>query len=181
MVRIPPQPNLVMIGFMGSGKTTVGRLVANGLGREFVDIDELVVRGAGMAVPEIFRREGEDSFRRRESGAIDDAVRFPARVIAVGGGAVLSADNRTVLKQAGYLVYLRASPETLGGRLADDSDRPLLNVPDRVGRIRDLLVARGPVYETAGDLTVDTDQTSPEQAADRVVRWYRERTDRVDR
>ena len=172
---------IFLTGFMAAGKTTVGRLVANGLGREFVDIDELVVRGAGMAVPEIFRREGEDSFRRRESGAIDDAVRFPARVIAVGGGAVLSADNRTVLKQAGYLVYLRATPETLGGRLADDSDRPLLNVPDRVGRIRDLLVARGPIYETAGDLTVDTDQTSPEQAADKVVRWYRERNARNDR
>ena len=181
MVRTPPQPNLVMIGFMGSGKTTVGRLVARVLGREFVDIDELVVRGAGLPVAEIFRREGEESFRRREASAIDDAVRYPARVIAVGGGAVLSADNRTVLKQAGYLVYLRASPETLGGRLGDGSDRPLLNVADRTGRIRDLLVARGPIYETAGDLTVDTDQATPEQAADTVVRWYRERTGRGER
>lgn len=177
MVRPPASPNLVMIGFMGAGKTVVGKLVAQALGREFLDTDELVVQVAGMPVGEIFRQEGEDGFRRREQNAIDEAVASPARVIAVGGGAVLSAENRTVLKQAGYLVYLRAAPETLAVRLADVTDRPLLNAADRVGRIRDLLVARGPVYETAGDVTVDTDQTTPPQAAEQVVRWYRDQLD----
>jgi shikimate kinase len=177
VVRPPASPNLVMIGFMGAGKTVVGKLVAQALGREFLDTDELVVQVAGMPVGEIFRQEGEDGFRRREQNAIDEAVASPARVIAVGGGAVLSAENRTVLKQAGYLVYLRAAPETLAVRLADVTDRPLLNAADRVGRIRDLLVARGPVYETAGDVTVDTDQTTPPQAAEQVVRWYRDQLD----
>jgi shikimate kinase len=168
-----------MIGFMGAGKSEVGRLVAQSLGREFLDTDQMVTAAAQLPVNEIFRREGEDGFRRRESSAIDEAISVPARVIAVGGGAVLSAENRTVLKQAGYLVYLRATPETLAARLGDADDRPLLNVTDRVGRIRDMLVARGPVYETAGDLTVDTDETSAHQVADHVVRWYREQADRV--
>jgi shikimate kinase len=179
MVRPSISPNIVLIGFMGAGKSSVGRLTATSLGREFVDTDELVERSAGTSVSEVFRREGEEAFRARESDAIDEAVGMPARVIAVGGGAVLSAENRTVLKQGGYLIYLRATPETLAGRLGDTAGRPLLDVQDRVGRIRDLLVARGPVYETAGDVTIDTDGTSPQQAAEQVVRWYREQADRV--
>lgn len=179
MVRQPASPNLVLIGFMGAGKSSVGRIAATTLGREFLDTDTMVERAAGLPITEIFRREGEDGFRRRESAAIDDAVAASGRVIAVGGGAVLSAENRTVLKQAGFLVYLRASPETLARRVGDVTDRPLLNVPDRVGRIRDLLVARGPVYETAGDTTMDTDRATPDQLADQVVRWYREQTDQV--
>lgn len=175
MVRPPAHPTIVMIGFMGAGKTSVGQLVAQTLGREFIDTDLVVERTVGQPVGEIFRNEGEDAFRNYESTAIDDAVSGPARVVAVGGGAVLSAENRTVLKQAGFLVYLRATPETLAARLAHVTDRPLLNVADRVGRIRDLLVARGPIYETAGDLTVDTDDATPTQTAETVVAWYRRR------
>jgi len=97
-------------------------------------------------------------------------------VIAVGGGAVMSAENRTALKQAGLLVYLRATPETLAGRLTGVTDRPLLNdTADRAGRIRDLLVARGPIYETAGDVAIDTDRLDVEQAAVEVLEWYRRR------
>ncbi|HKF00491.1 MAG TPA: shikimate kinase [Actinomycetes bacterium] len=177
MVRPPASPNLVMIGFMGAGKTMIGKLVAQALGREFLDTDELVTQAAELPITEIFRREGEDGFRRREQNAIDEAVASPARVIAVGGGAVLSSENRTVLKQAGYLVYLRATPETLAIRLADVTDRPLINAVDRVGRIRDLLVARGPVYETAGDVAVDTDTITPQQAAEQIVHWYRDQVD----
>ena len=176
------QPTIVVIGFMGAGKTSVGRLVARALGREFVDTDLMIERSTRMTIAELFQREGELSFRRREMAAIDRAISVPGRVIAVGGGAVLSAENRTALKQAGLLVYLRATPETLAGRLTGVNDRPLLkDASDRAGRIRDLLVARGPVYETAGDLTVDTDDTTPDQAAEQVVRWYREQTDRDDR
>src|SRR6266508_2437029 len=95
---------------MGAGKTSVGQLVARALGREFVDTDALIQRQARMDVNEIFQREGEEGFRRRE-------IAIPGRVIAVGGGAVLSAENRTALKQAGLLVYLPATPETLAARL----------------------------------------------------------------
>ena len=169
-------PTIVMIGFMGAGKTSTGRLVARSLGREFVDTDSLVERAARAEIAEIFRREGEEGFRRREIGAIDFAISTPGRVVAVGGGAVLSAENRTALKQAGFLVYLRATPETLAGRLNDVTDRPLLaNTSDRVGRIRDLLVARGPIYETAGDVAIDTDRLTAEQAATEVLDWYQRR------
>src|SRR6266545_4774483 len=154
---------------MGAGKTSVGQLVARALGREFVDTDALIQRQARMDVNEIFQREGEEGFRRREIAAIDRAIAIPGRVIAVGGGAVLSAENRTALKQAGLLVYLRATPETLAARLVGATDRPLLgSTGDRVGRIRDLLVARGPIYETAGDAAIDTDRQSPEQTAAEV-------------
>jgi len=164
-----------MIGFMGSGKTSVGRLVARTLGREFMDTDTLVERWARMGISDIFRLEGEEGFRRREIGAIDFAIAAPSRVVAVGGGAVLSAENRTALKQAGFLVYLRATPETLAARLAGTTDRPLLNTGDRVGRIRDLLVARGPIYETAGDAAIDTDRFTLEQTATEVLDWYHRR------
>ena len=171
----PVLPTIVLIGFMGAGKTTVGRLVARELGREFVDTDTLVERMARLQIAEIFQREGEEGFRRREVVAIDRAIAVPSRVVAVGGGAVLSADNRTALKQAGLLVYLRATPETLAGRLTGVTDRPLLNTGDRVGRIRDLLVARGPIYETAGDVAIDTDRLNLEQTAVEVLEWYRRR------
>jgi shikimate kinase len=175
----PVLPTIIVIGFMGAGKSTVGQLVARALGREFVDTDLLVQRQARMDVNEIFLHEGEEGFRRREAAAIDRAIAIPGRVIAVGGGAVLSAENRTALKQAGLLVYLRATPETLAGRLVGVADRPLLGSGDRVGRIRDLLVARGPIYETAGDLLVDTDRHSPEQSAGEVLEWYRRRVDEL--
>jgi shikimate kinase len=168
-------PTIVMIGFMGAGKTSVGRLVARALGREFVDTDQMIERATRMTIGELFQREGELSFRRREIAAIDRAIAVPGRVIAVGGGAVLSAENRTALKQAGLLVYLRATPETLAGRLIGVTDRPLLNTGDRVGRIRDLLVARGPIYETAGDVAIDTDRLNLEQTAVEVLEWYRRR------
>ncbi len=169
------RPTVVLIGFMGAGKSAVGGLVARALGREFVDTDTVITRTAGMGITEIFRREGEVGFRRREMAAIDRALATPGRVLAVGGGAVLSAGNRTALKQAGLLVYLRATPETLAARLADATDRPLLDTGDRAGRIRDLLVARGPIYETASDLAIDTDRLTPEQTASEVVAWYRRR------
>ena len=168
----PVLPTIILIGFMGAGKTSVGQLVARALGREFVDTDLLVQRQARMDINEIFQHEGEEGFRRREAAAVDRAIAIPGRVIAVGGGAVL-------LKQAGLLVYLRATPETLAGRLVGATDRPLLGTGDRVGRIRDLLVARGPIYETAGDLLVDTDRQSPEQSAGEVLEWYRRRVDEL--
>jgi shikimate kinase len=168
-------PTIVVIGFMGAGKTSVGRLVARALSREFVDTDQMIERATRMTIGELFQREGELSFRRREIAAIDRAIAVPGRVIAVGGGAVLSAENRTALKQAGLLVYLRATPETLTGRLTAVTDRPLLNTSDRVGRIRDLLVARGPIYETAGDVAIDTDRLNLEQTAVEVLEWYRRR------
>jgi shikimate kinase len=179
VVRLPAQPNLILIGFMGAGKSSVGKLLATALGREYLDTDEMVEAMAGMPISDIFKSEGEEEFRRREGAAIDEAVGSPNRVVSVGGGAVLSFENRTVLKQAGFLIYLRATPETLAARLEHVTDRPLLNVADRAGRIRDLMVARGPVYETAGDVTVDTDDRTPQQAADEILAWYQRRMGEV--
>ena len=114
----------MLIGFMGAGKTSAGRIVARTLMREFVDTDELIEAAAGTTINEVFQREGEVGFRAREARAVDLAVSSPNRVIAVGGGAILSTSNRTALKQAGMLVYLRATAESLTARLRDVSDRP---------------------------------------------------------
>jgi shikimate kinase len=175
----PVLPTIVLIGFMGAGKSSVGLLLARSLGREFVDTDMVIQRATRMTVTEIFQLEGEEGFRRREAAVIDRAIAAPGRVVAVGGGAVLSAENRTALKQAGLLVYLRATPETLAGRLVGVTDRPLLDTGDRVGRIRDLLVARGPIYETAGDVAIDTDRQTAEQTAAEVLDWYHSRIDEL--
>jgi shikimate kinase len=119
------QPTIVVIGFMGAGKTSVGRLVARALGREFIDTDLMIERATRMTISELFQREGELSFRRREMAAIDRAISVPGRVIAVGGGAVLSAENRTALKQAGP-AHLPAGHPQDPGRPAHRGHRPAL-------------------------------------------------------
>lgn len=168
------QTAIELIGFMGAGKSTVGRRVAQILRREFVDTDELLEQSTGMSVAELFRCRGERAFRAREGRAVEASLAVPGRVVAVGGGAVLSMANRTVMKKSGLLIYLRATPETLAARLRNVTDRPLLkDGADRATRIRDLLVARGPIYETACDIAVDTDRRTVEQTADFVIGSFR--------
>jgi shikimate kinase/3-dehydroquinate synthase len=160
-----PVRNVVLTGFMGAGKTVVGRELAALLGRRFVDLDEAITAGAGMTVPEIFAAEGEDGFRRREK---DAALRMSAPaglVLAVGGGTVLDTDSREALRAGGDLVMLRATAETLAARLAHVDDRPLLvGHQDRRARIAELLAARDPAY-AAADLAVDTDDLPPPTVA----------------
>ena len=160
-----PVRNVVLTGFMGAGKTVVGRALADLLGRRFVDLDEVIAADAGATVPEIFAAEGEAGFRRREK---DAALRLSAPaglVLAVGGGTVLDAANREALRAGGDLVLLRASADTLAARLADVTDRPLLDGhPDRRARIADLLDARETAYGAAA-VAVDTDDLPPRTVA----------------
>src|SRR5262245_57960404 len=128
---------VLLCGLMGSGKSRVGRALASRLGWDFVDTDELIERAAGMKVAEIFAREGESAFRRRESETLAGLPTLRT-VVALGGGAVISADNRRVLREKGRLVWLDASPETLAGRIGESQKRPLLAGLDRAGRIERL-------------------------------------------
>jgi len=160
---MPPR-SVVLIGFMASGKTAVGRALAQRLGFEFCDTDEMVTTDAGRTVEEIFADEGEQGFRSRERDAVLRAAARPGRVIACGGGAVLSVRNYGVLKGAGPICYLRTTADELIARLGNGRGRPLLK-GDPVEAVPRLLAERSPAYETAADIVVDTDGRAPEEIA----------------
>ena len=168
------QPTIVVIGFMGAGKTSVGRLVARALGREFIDTDLMIERATRMTISELFQREGELSFRRREMAAIDRAISVPGRVIAVGGGAVLSAENRELMRAHGTVVYLRARIEALWERTRHDASRPLLATPDPRATLEQILERRDPLYREAAHLVVDTGSQSAATLVARVVTALRQ-------
>lgn len=149
--------NLVLCGFMGCGKSTVGRLLADRLGMTFVDLDSYIEEEAGMTVSAIFEAEGEAGFRRREHDACVTLGGQDGLVLATGGGAVLRDDNVEALRQNGVLVWLSVSPLTVIARLQDDRTRPLLQREDKEDAIRTLLDTRAPLYTRAADVTVDAD------------------------
>lgn len=157
--------NIVLIGLMGSGKSAVGRLVAQSLGFVFVDTDQLVVSSAGKTIPDIFAAEGEAGFRGRESAALNSLMGRQRHVIATGGGIVTRPENLLLLKQLGFVVWLNAGIETLRRRTSRSHDRPLLRTADPAAILRELLAARAPHYEMASDLKINTDDLSLEDAA----------------
>jgi shikimate kinase len=163
-------PGVVLVGFMGSGKTSVGRKLARKVRAEFVDVDERIERAAGKRIRDIFSAEGEPAFREREKAALREALSVPGRVVATGGGAFLDEGNRALLSVYAPVVYLEARAETLLARLPGKSDRPLLRGDDRGRIVRDLLARRLPGYRKA-DHTVVTDGLTVEEVADRVVEW----------
>lgn len=163
---------LVLIGFSGVGKSTVGQMVAARLGWAFFDTDDEIERAAGRRIFQIFDQDGEPGFRRWEAQAVAKAVEEDDRVIAVGGGAVVDPANRRALKSGGLVVLLEGAVETLLERLrADvaDEPRPMLESADPRGRMAALKKARKPIYLEMADLVVSTDGLSPEEVADRVV------------
>lgn len=157
---------LVLTGYMGAGKTSVGRRVANRLDRAFTDADRVIEEQAGMPIPEIFSRRGEVWFRRTEERVIRDVLDGEAGVLALGGGAVESARTRDLLRRTADVVWLRASPGVAWGRVKD-SDRPLATDEARFAR---RLAAREPNYREAAHLEVDADGPVDEVAA-RVAAW----------
>ena len=163
--------NIVLIGLMGSGKTTLGKCIAEKSGMEFVDTDELIIQKAGKPISKIFEDEGELIFRDLESEAVKEASEKEGAVISTGGGAVLREENIENLQKTGVLFYLQASPETLYERVKDDDSRPLLRGDDPVNILRRILSARSPYYGQA-DFTVNTEALSPEQASDRIIELY---------
>ena len=149
--------NIALIGFMGSGKSTVGKRLARRLGREFVELDRLIEERAGKSIAEIFRERGEGGFRELEEELIKGVSEsMYDAVIACGGGAIVRPANVDRLRQSSHIVYLEVETATLQDRLARSRKRPLLDRPDRERVIEELHAARCPFYEAAADITVKT-------------------------
>ncbi|GAB4244504.1 MAG: shikimate kinase [Deltaproteobacteria bacterium] len=170
-------PGIVLVGFMGSGKTAVGKELARRFGVPFVDVDERIERSAGSPIRELFAREGEPAFRERERVALREVLSRKGCVVATGGGAFADGENRRRLRSYAPVVYLEATVATLLERLAKDADRPLLRTGDRKAVVEELLARRLPGYREA-DFSVRTDGRTVEEVADRIGRWIRQREDR---
>jgi shikimate kinase len=161
--------NIFLVGMMGAGKTTVGRALAKRMQMGFVDTDKVLVERTGVPVATIFEIEGEEGFRRRESLILTELAAESDCVIATGGGAILAADNRDVMRRNGTVVYLRARVEHLWERTRHDSSRPLLATADPRATLTRLLEERDPLYREAAHVVVDTGMQSASTLAGRVM------------
>ena len=148
--------NIFLVGPMGSGKTTIGRQLAKQLNLTFFDSDHEIENRTGANIPLIFELEGEDGFRKRETAMIDELTGKDNIVLATGGGAVLAAENRNMLRQRGHVIYLSASIEQLWERTRLDKNRPLLQTDNPKEKITLLLEQRDPLYREVADSIIDT-------------------------
>ena len=163
--------NIVLIGFMGVGKTSLGRLLASKLGRPFVDLDEKIERDTGLTIPEIFSIHGEKYFRELEKNAVREISARRNIVIATGGGTVKDAENLRLLKNSGFVVCLTTEPEEIFRRTERRGERPVLDAAkeNRLETIRKLLAERQPFYSQA-DFQIDTTDWSPLQIVSEI-KW----------
>jgi shikimate kinase len=156
MTRVGRHTNIFLIGMMGAGKTTAGRLLARRLGWRFIDTDHEIETRCGVGIPVIFEIEGEAGFREREARVVEEFTALEGIVLATGGGVVLRAENRNRLAARGTVIYLHAPPEALYRRVRNDRNRPLLAAEDPLGRLRELYTVRDPLYREIADFVVET-------------------------
>ena len=173
--------NIFLVGMMGAGKTTLGRALAQRLRMRFVDTDRIMVERTGVPVTTIFEIEGEDGFRKRESAVLAEAAESDAQVIATGGGAILSRENREIMRRRGTVIYLRAQVDALWERTRHDTTRPLLATPDPRATLASLLEKRDPLYREAAHLVVDTGAQSAATLVNRVMSALRQNAAGVPR
>ena len=159
---------ITLTGFMGSGKTTVGKVLADFLGCPFMDLDDLIVKKAGKSIPEIFAQDGEPAFRQLEARLLRQTVEKYTEntvVLALGGGAVTAPASASLLHEKTVCIYLRATLETLQARLeGETAGRPLADAS-----LADRLAAREPLYEQTAHVIIDTDGLSPDEVADEII------------
>lgn len=166
--------NLYLVGPMGVGKTTIGRLIAHRLGKTFIDLDDEIEHRSGATIPWIFDVEGEEGFRRRESELLEEVAASKDIVLSTGGGVVLNADNRRILKATGLVIFLNASVEQLYQRTIKDKKRPLLQVPDRRQVIERLKRDRDPLYREVAHLVFDVGPRNSRHATDALLQKLRD-------
>lgn len=169
--------NLFLIGSRGSGKTTIGSVLAKQLGWGFVDLDAKIVEASGSTIKDIFVAEGEEGFRRRESEACQQLKRVRRKVIALGGGSLIDPENRALVKRLGKVVWLRAPAAVLWSRVKQDphtaKNRPNLTDGGGLAELEAILAEREPQYRAAANHTIDVVTESPQEIAEAIEMWFR--------
>lgn len=160
--------NIFLVGLMGAGKTSVGKMLSKRLNKTFYDSDQEIERVTGVKIPVIFEIEGEQGFRARESKMLSELVCGDNIVLATGGGAVISEQNRRLLAAHGTVIYLRATANDLWRRTRHDKSRPLLQTGDPLERLQELLAQRDPLYREVADIIIDTGSQSLGNLASRI-------------
>lgn len=160
--------NIVLTGFMGTGKTVIGKSLARNLGWPYVDTDELIEKKAGLKINEVFAKHGEGYFRELEGKAIKSVSDFNNYVIATGGGVVLREENMDNLEKNGFVVNLYASPDVIYNRIKTNDDRPLLNKPNPKNEIERLLEERKPYYKRC-NMSINTDDSNIEKIVEKII------------
>ncbi len=162
--------NIILIGPMGSGKSTIGNILAKNLSRDFLDSDHFIEKRTGVDVARIFDIEGEEGFRERESKALKELLSRNNRVIATGGGSVVSENNQALLKSKGYIIFLDTSANQQMYRLRRDKKRPLLQTENPLQRLEELLEVRRPIYLDLADLAVKTNRRVARRLAVDIIK-----------
>lgn len=163
--------NIILIGYMGSGKTTVGKIAAERKNYTFVDTDEMIVEQQHRSISEIFATDGEQAFRDMETALLGQLIAEKREhlVISTGGGMPLRAENRQLLARLGKVVYLKASPATIYNRIKGDTTRPLLQCENPLERIEEMIAERSPLYEDGAMFTVEVDELGQSEAASEIL------------
>ncbi|WP_417734675.1 shikimate kinase [Rosistilla oblonga] len=173
--------HLYLIGYRGSGKSSVARLLAAKIGCTWIDSDDEIERRAGVSIAEIFAAHGEPGFRDRETAAIEALSKTSPQVIALGGGAILRPENRDMIAQTGQAIWLDARPEVLVGRIEADassaSRRPSLTEHPMLQEVRQLMAAREPLYREVGNLRIDVSDQTPDQIVDQITKFLSDQAD----
>jgi shikimate kinase len=165
--------NIILIGFMGVGKSTVGRLLASELALSLLDTDQLIEQTEARAISEIFRTDGEEHFRGLETEVLETLQDYDNFVLSTGGGIVLKEENVALLKTMGPIILLTADPAVIYERIKNETHRPLLETADPQAEITRILERRRPFYARAAEHTVDTSQAAPGEAAKEIITWLR--------
>ncbi len=170
---VNPLCSPVLIGLMGSGKSSVGRRLAAHLKLSLIDLDESIVARAGLSIPDIFAGHGEAEFRRMETEALKEVISEDA-VIATGGGVVLSTENRALLKANPPVIWLKASPEFLAERIEGDANRPLVAAGNALSKLRELAIVRNPLYAECASLTLQRDEMGKDETMQAIIQFLSE-------
>ena len=162
--------NIILCGFMGSGKSTIGKLLARQLNAEFIDLDDYIVEKRGMTISDIFSKYGEENFRKSETQAAKNISKLDNLIVSLGGGTVVNPKNAEILKTSGKIILLYISPETVYQRLKNDKSRPLLQTKDKLKAITDMLEKRMPYYDVAADYKVNVDGKTKEEVLKEILK-----------
>lgn len=165
------EKNLFLIGYRGTGKTTIGMIVAKKLGKNFVDTDDLIVKIANKSIPKIFSEDGEEKFRKIETAALKKASEMENSVISCGGGIITKDRNFEILKK-GVVCLLTLNKKEIYRRIYTDSNRPSLTDKDPMAEIEHLLEVRGPLYKKAADFTIKTDYLKKSEISEIIIKNY---------